>query len=225
MMLFSNFFTPLDIADVYMSNIKIDYASSIRFLGVIIDDKLKFNLHINTITKKISKSIGVLYKLQQYVSSETLLSVYRCIIECYINYCNVIFGNARSIHINPLIIAQKKAVRVVVKQPPLSHSNPIFSSLKILKVRDFYNYNLGSYFHKNEGKFRQYFRINLNNTRSGDHYVPPLQRLTLTYNQSIINQALLNWVDIPPNIRNSPSFSSFKKNYKLHLLSQYQDES
>ena len=46
-----------------MSNIKIDYASSIRFLGVIIDDKLKFNVHIKEITKKISKNIGVLYKL------------------------------------------------------------------------------------------------------------------------------------------------------------------
>ena len=55
LMLFSNFFTPLDIADVCMNNIKIDYASSIRFLGVIIDDQLKFNLHINTITKKFLK--------------------------------------------------------------------------------------------------------------------------------------------------------------------------
>ena len=75
LMLFSNRYTPLDIADVYMSNIKIEYASSIRFLGVIIDDKLKFNVHINKITKKISKNIGILYKLSQYVPGNTLLSV------------------------------------------------------------------------------------------------------------------------------------------------------
>ena len=52
MMLFSNNLTPHDIADVFMNNIKIDYASSTSFLGVTIDDKLKFNLHINEITKK-----------------------------------------------------------------------------------------------------------------------------------------------------------------------------
>ena len=40
MMLFSNILTPLDIADIFMNNIKIDYASSLCFLGVIIDDKL-----------------------------------------------------------------------------------------------------------------------------------------------------------------------------------------
>ena len=54
LMLFSNGLTSLDIADIYMRNIKIEYASSTKFLGVIIDDKLKFNLHINEITKKKS---------------------------------------------------------------------------------------------------------------------------------------------------------------------------
>ena len=108
-MLFSNKITPLELADIYMNNIKIEYASSTRFLGVIIDDKLKFNLHINAITKKISKSIGVLYKLRQYVPNTTLLSVYRCIIECHINYCNLIFGNTNATHLSQLEISQKKS--------------------------------------------------------------------------------------------------------------------
>ena len=45
LMLFSNTLSPHDIADVFMNHIKIDYVSSIRFLGIIIDDKLRFNLH------------------------------------------------------------------------------------------------------------------------------------------------------------------------------------
>ena len=83
-MLFSKILSPIDIADVHMNNVKIEYASSTRFLGVIIDDKLSFKLHINEITKKISKNIGVLYKLRQYVPNDTLTSVYRGIIECHI---------------------------------------------------------------------------------------------------------------------------------------------
>ena len=107
-MLFSNILTINDVADIHMNNKKIEYVSSTRFLGLTIDDKLKFNKHINEISKKISKNIGILYKLRQYVPNNTLLSVYRSIIECYINYCNVIFGNAASTHISPLIIAQKR---------------------------------------------------------------------------------------------------------------------
>ena len=52
LMLFSNILSPLDIADVHMNCIKIDYVSSIRFLGVIIHDKLRFNYHIKEITRK-----------------------------------------------------------------------------------------------------------------------------------------------------------------------------
>ena len=221
MMLFSNILSPHDLADVYMNHIKIDYAPSTRFLGVIIDDKLKFNLHIKEITKKISKNIGVLYRLKPYLPSNTLLSVYRSIIECYINYCNILFGNASDTHLSPLIIAQKKAVRIVANQPPLAHSNPIFSNLNLLKVSDFYKYNLGIYMWKNEHIFAPNFRVNLYNTRSGDYYEPSRQRLSLALYQSIMYRVPHNWLQIPNPIKNSPSLHSFKRNYKSFLLSFY----
>ena len=223
MMLFSNVLKPCDIADVYMSNTKIEYASTICFLGVIIDDKLRFNLHINEVSKKISKNLGVLYKLRQYVPSATLLTVYRSIIESYINYCILIFGNASSTHLSPLIVAQKKAVRIVAKEPPLSHTNPIFFNLKLLKVPDFYKYNLGIYMWKKIGNFENNFWVNTHNTRSGDHYDPAFYRLTLTRRQAITYQAPQNWRDITDPIINSPSLKSFKRNYKQFLLSSCQD--
>ena len=220
-MLFSNTLTPLEIADVYMNNIKIEYTSSIRFLGVIFDDKLKFNVHINEISKKISKNIGVLYRLKQFVPSRTLLSIYRSIIECHFNYCNIIFGNTSNIHLLPMVTAQKKAVRIVANQPPLSHSDPIFSNLKLLKVSDLYLYNLGIFMRKNLAYFSQNYVINLHNTRSGDRYVPSRQRLSLTLDQSIRYQAPHHWSNIPVWIKNSPSLKSFKRNYKKFLISQY----
>ena len=222
LMLFSNVLTSTDIADVFINNIKIDYKSSTRFLGVIIDDKLKFNLHIKEISKKISKNVGVLYKLKQYVPQNTLLSVYRSIIECYINYCNIIFGNASDIHLSPLVVSQKKAVRIIADQPPLTHSNPIFQNYRLLKVPDFYKYNIGIYMWKNLDKFRHLLRRNSHNTRSGDYYEPPQQRLSLVYYQSIMNQAPITWRDIPDSIRMSATLKCFKRNYKHFILSQYQ---
>ena len=225
LMLFSNTLTPLDVADIFMNNVKIEYVSSTKFLGLIIDDQLKFNIHINEITKKISKNIGVLYRLRQYVPNVTLLSVYRSIIECYIIYCNIIFGNAAPIHLKPLVIAQKKAVRIVAFQPPLSHTNPIFSSFKLLKLTDHYKYNLGVYMWKNIDRFAPYLRVNIYNTRSGDYYAPTRQRLTLNQRQSINNQALLIWEGIPLDVRNSTSLLSFKKKYRNNLLSSYDNQS
>ena len=224
LMLFSNVLKPVDIADVHMNNIKIDYVESIRFLGVLIDDKLKFNVHINEIARKISKNIGILYKLRQYVPNSTLLAVYRSIIECYLSYCNLAFGNAANTHISSLVIAQKRAVRIVASQPPFAHTNPIFSYLNILKLSDIYLYNLGIYMKKNVDNFTSNYYNNLHNTRSGNHYAPSFQRLALTQRQSIMYQAPVNWQNIPLSIRNSRSLDSFKRTYKTFLLSRYSDD-
>ena len=93
---------------------------------------------------------------------------------------------------------------------------------RLLKVPDFYKYNFGIYMWKNLENFRHLFRINSHNTRSGDYYEPPQQRLSLVYNQSIMNQAPLNWYDIPDLIKLSTSLRCFKRNHKCFILSQYQ---
>ena len=220
-MLFSNTLTQFDIADIHMNGIKIDYSSSLRFLGVIIDDNLKFNLHINEINKKISKNIGVIYRLKEYVPNSTLIAVYRSIIECYLNYSNLVFGNCFLAHISSLFISQKKAVRIITNNPPLTHTNPLFLDLKILKVSDLYKYNLAIYMYKNMDKFHDNFRINPANTRSGNYYVPSSRRLTQTRNQSIMHQAPIIWENIPTFVKNSVSLASFKRKYKSYLISLY----
>ena len=112
-------------------------------------------------------------------------------------------------------------MRIVAKQPPLSHTKPLFSNLKLLKLSDLFIYNLGVYMWKNIRVFEPYFRVNLNNTRSGNYYTSAYHRLTLTQNQSIFYQAPANWHNIPLSIKYSNSISNFKKKYKNHLLSSY----
>ena len=220
-MLFSNVLSPADVSEVYMNGLKLEYASSVRFLGLIIDDQLKFDKHAEHISQKISKNIGVLYKLKLYVPKNTLLSIYRCFIECYMNYCILIYGNAYHTHIDCIEIAQRKSLRIIDNQAPFAHSNPIFHDLKMLKFSDIYRYNLGIYMYKNITKFASYFRENQNSTRSGDYYAPTFQRLTLTQNQSIKYQVPQNWNNIPSLVKNSPSISSFKRNYRTYILSFY----
>ena len=53
--------------------------------------------------------------------------------------------------INPkrLIILQKRAVRILARRPYLSHSTPLFKSLKILKLEDLYITQLHKLYYKN----------------------------------------------------------------------------
>ena len=64
-----------------MGNILIDghqisEVKETKFLGVIIDNNLKWSAHIQYISRKISESIGVMVKARKVFERNTLLSLY-----------------------------------------------------------------------------------------------------------------------------------------------------
>ena len=222
-MLFSNTTSSANLPVIKLNNIQIERLSSVQFLGITIDDNLKFNLHINNIAKKISKNSGILFKLRPYVDLPTLVSLYHSFIHCYINYCPLIFSNAFANHLKPLEVAQKKCIRIIANVNPRTHSEPIFHDLDILKVCDVYKFNLGSYMFKNAGNYFSSISNHNYMTRSGtEFYVPAFQRLTLTLNQSLAYQLPNNWNQIPGEIKEAANLKQFKKKYKKFLLDRYQ---
>jgi len=50
-----------------------------KFLGVVINSKLNFKNHIKTIESKLSRAVGILFKLRPVLPREALKSLF-CII-------------------------------------------------------------------------------------------------------------------------------------------------
>ena len=91
-MLVSNRSVSDDINSVSFSGIDIEFQSECKFLGVYLDDRLKFNHHIEFIRKKISKNIGVLYRIRDCVPHRVLKNLYYSLIYPYLSYCIVSWG-------------------------------------------------------------------------------------------------------------------------------------
>ena len=81
-----------------------------KFLGVIIDNKLRWSDHINYIKNKISKSIGIINKTRNFLNKNTLRNLYYTFIYPYLIYCIEIWGNTNDIHLDPLIKIHKKSI-------------------------------------------------------------------------------------------------------------------
>ena len=78
---------------ILIKNTEISSVRSTKFLGVIIDDKLNWKEHIQYIKNKISKSIGILYKVRPYLCTGTLRNLYFSFTYPYLIYCNEVWGN------------------------------------------------------------------------------------------------------------------------------------
>ena len=60
---------------VVMQKNVVECVIKTKFLGVIIDNKLKWNDHITYVKSKISKTIGFFYKMRQYLGRTALVNL------------------------------------------------------------------------------------------------------------------------------------------------------
>ena len=221
-MVFSNRNIEIPI-DIKLGDSPVCRKPNVTFLGLEIDDSLKFNMHISKISRKISQNSGILYKLRDVVDSKTLRCLYLSFIESYMNYCPIIFGNAFNCHLNQLEVAQKKCIRIISHSNYFAHTEPIFYNLKLLKFKDIYKLNLCTYLYKNMESFQFSSENHDHETRSSTsrNFIPEFQRLSLTQNQSIKYQAPTFWNALPDVIKNATSVSSFKLMFKNFAISNY----
>ena len=74
--------------NLFIKNYQLKFSSSVRFLGVTLDEALIYDEHRFEIRNKISKNIGILYKLRSVLPEKHLFMLYNSLILPYINYCN-----------------------------------------------------------------------------------------------------------------------------------------
>ena len=76
---------PLMLPKVTISNLVIERQEFIRFLGVLLDEKLNWKEHI----KYTEKKLGLLYKARPFLERNALLAIYCSYIQMYINCVNI----------------------------------------------------------------------------------------------------------------------------------------
>lgn len=106
--------------------------------------------------------------------------MYFTFIYPYLLYGNEIWGNTSDCHIKPLILLQKKIVRIICGSDFLAHTTPLFKELKILKIPDIHKYMLGTRMYKLTTNVNIARQNHSYNKRQDDNILPTYQRLSQT---------------------------------------------
>ena len=120
--------------NIQIGNLTLAEKNSVKYLGLVIDNKLRWNAHISFVLGKISRYVGIFNKLKQYVPTQTLLLLYNSLIYPHLIYAVEIWGNASKTSLNPILLLQKKLVRIICGSDYLAHSAPLFNVCKILDI-------------------------------------------------------------------------------------------
>ena len=134
--------------DIKMDGQSIDVVNEIKFLGVILDDKLSWSKHIQYISNKVSKGIGIIKKLRPVLNKSTLINLYYAFVYPFLTYCIHVWGNTHAVHLSKLTVLQKRAIRIIAGVPARSHTDPLFLQLKLLKFEHTFKLNIALFMYR-----------------------------------------------------------------------------
>ena len=78
--------------NIVINAMHIETVESFNFLGITLTETLCWDNHVNLVKMKISKVIGILYRLKNVFPGETLITLYTSLIVSYLNYGSLLWG-------------------------------------------------------------------------------------------------------------------------------------
>ena len=143
-----------------MNNSIITRVRATQFLGVIIDEKLTWKDHTSLVRSKLSKTVGILYRIIHLLNRSALFILYCSLFLPYLTYCAEIWGNTYKSNTQCIFLLQKKIVRSVNGAHFRDHTDVIFQDLKFLKFYDLVKLKICEVMYR---AFNKTLPVNLNN--------------------------------------------------------------
>ena len=198
-------------------------------LGVIFDQHLTWDCHINHVNSKVSRNIGIMHRMKSFVPLRILFMLYNAFILPHIMYCSTVWAINYPSKLSKLYRLQKKALRICSNVDFLAPSKPLFYNHHTLSIFDISKLKIGLVMHRYFSNtlppyLMEMFSLNHNvhnyNTRSKPLF-HQWKVTTHSLSKSIRHVGPTIWNSLPSSLRNTQFTNSFKRKFKLSLLSQY----
>ena len=120
-------------------------SKKLRYLGLMMDEKLTWKFHISQLKKKLSQITGIIYKLKKLgTPTDTLKSVYHALFQSYLNYGLCAWGQTNTEYLGKIEAMQNKVIRIIIGAEADAHCTPLYKELKIMKLKDLIHLNNAS---------------------------------------------------------------------------------
>jgi hypothetical protein len=98
---------------IRIGNESLNRVNTTKSLGVFIDDRLRWEDHIDSISKKVSRGIGAIKLIKPFVPESILKQIYNALVQPYFDYCSLVWQNCNLMLQSKLQKLQNRAARVI----------------------------------------------------------------------------------------------------------------
>lgn len=219
---FQNRSLNLEFPGILLDGVHLRQCHSTRFLGVMIDENLNWNEHINQLCAKLAKITGILYRVRHNLTDEAKMSIYYTLFYPHLTYCVSVWASTYHSFLTHVKVAQKKFLRCIFHKKKFDSTESIFIDKEILEFSAIHKYFTILLIYKTIGN-STIFRINdhAGNTRANklNLYLPRFR--TTLYKKSVVSYGPELFNNLPNELKyllNGNNIQLFRKILRKHFF-------
>ena len=202
-----------------------------KFLGVWVDENLKWTSHIEKVRGKIGRLVGILGRTSSVLGGQQLLMLYNALVLPHLQYCLMVWGDFREggnkLLGDSLLRHQKTLARFIIGKKRC-HADPIMGQHGILKIHELYRQQLRTHAWRfkngclpdNQAKLLSRVEdVHSHNTRAARTgvYISSRDHRVVGF------RVPKEWDTLPQELKLTKSFTAFKKKSKEGFLREYRE--
>ena len=199
-------------------------SDNIKILGVTLDKKLKWDCHINEVTKKCRSLMGILFKGRHFIDQDTRKLLFNAIVQSRLNYADVVWDSCSEKLNHQLQKIQNSGIRYIFGLKKFDHVSEYRQTLKWVDVKGKRKQHTLQLFHKiklSRSPLNLLDKISNSEINHG-HATRSATRgnLATTYARTnigrngFIKTAIRLWNQLPSDLRGCTNTTTFR--HKLH---------
>ena len=188
-------------------------------LGILVDNELKFEHHINRIVKKANSSLGTIKRTFTSLNSSTFTLLYKSLVRSQLEYCQEVWSPTRKGLIDKLEKVQRRATKMVRNLRDL----PYEERLQTLKLPSLQHRRLRGdiivMFKINHGLLKTSMEVPYSNNpglRGHQFKLEPSLFRTSSRRNFFSNRVVSEWNSLPSQVVNSKTVETFKSQLDKH---------
>ena len=202
-----------------------------KFLGVWVDEELKWTAHIERVRTKASQLLGVIGRAKDALGGQAVRTLYNSLILPHLQYCLIVWGDfvgdRNKTLASSLATGQNKLLRMVTGRSRKCHTDPLFAECNLLKINDVYRQQLrvhawqfwNGWLPENQAAmFQRVEDTHGYSTRAARNEISRTRDTN-----SIAYRVPKEWASLPDSIKEARALTAFKNQSKRQMIRQYEN--
>lgn len=197
---------------------EITSAKTIKYLGITIDNHLKWDEHLNTLVKKLRSLLSKFKYLKQFFDIKYLEIMYYALVQSHLSYGIIGWGGVTNCYLSKLQIIQKWILKIIYNKYYTYPTDQLYAESKIFDLRQLFCHTILMNIYKNKNNLRNIGHEYSTRYKEKSTKVPKMNKTIGQRSFIYLGPKICNV--LPKSLKEINSHSLFKSKTKMWVSQQ-----